>query len=72
MNPKGGPHSLEYMEKALEITLPIKEECIAELDSPDDYPQFIRILYDSLVVPGYWVPGDLIATYFNAADDLFI
>lgn len=70
MNPKGGPRSLEYMEKALEITPPIKEECIAELDIPGGYPRFIRILYDSLVVPGYWVPGDLIATYNNA--DLFI
>lgn len=71
MPPHNTKPSLKQMEFALEMRPAVKRSCIEDLDSPDEYPAFIQKLYDDLVVPGYWVPGDLNATYSNASH-LFI
>ncbi len=59
--------SLKDMEFALEIWPDKKQNCMEDLEGPEDYLAFIKHLYDELVVPGYWVPGDLTATYANAS-----
>ncbi len=59
--------SLKDMETALEMRPAVKQNCIEDLEGPEDYLAFIKHLYVELVVPGYWVPGDLTATYANAS-----
>lgn len=63
--------SFVEMEKALGMTPNHIAACKEDLDGPEDYIRFVEHLYDTLVVPGYWVQGDLNATYANCPSSYF-
>ena len=48
---------LKEMEKALEMTPKKIKLYKQDLDDSDDYFRFVKHLYDTLFLTGYWVPS---------------